>query len=76
MPFCTLSGGAFAATDEVHNHGDDCEEDKQVDEKASHMQPYEQAQPEQYEYHRQNEEHLIPFFLDARCRALRCRLQR
>jgi hypothetical protein len=36
-----------------------------VDEKAGHMQTYEQAQPEQYEYYCQNEEHLIPFFLDA-----------
>ena len=33
-----------------------------MDEKAGHMQTYEQAQPEQYEYYRQNEEHLIPSF--------------
>jgi hypothetical protein len=65
MPFCTLLGGAFTATDEVHDHRDDCEEDKQVDKKAGHMKTYEQAQPEQYEYHCENEEHLIPFFLDA-----------
>jgi hypothetical protein len=40
LAFCALLGGALTATDEVHYHRDDCEEDKQVDEKAGHMQTY------------------------------------
>jgi hypothetical protein len=58
-----------SAADEVHDDGDQGEEEQQVNEEAAHVQDEEPAKPEQDQHNSQDEKHEMTFFLETVLRA-------
>jgi hypothetical protein len=51
-----------SAADEVHDDGDDGEEEQEMNQEAAHMQDDEAAQPEQNQHNSEDEKHDRPSF--------------